>query len=228
MANRHRLAPQLAVATAVGLGVLSVCSLVATIRAVGAGAVVEDVRRGRSVGAQPLARAARASRDAAWWFAPGHYYTEAAIAAIAAPDVGGAGQLRDLPSGESLLLAALREAPASPHNWTRLAIEQSRAGRGAAACQAWAASVLASRIPPGLVHARLRVGYRILPCSDRDMVFLLADQTRLAAGIDLGRLTALAREEHAAPFVRVSLSGTPPALAAFERELAALNASARK
>lgn len=195
------------------LAVTASISLVASLTALPAEPTLEALRERRPVSPDEATAAARTSLAAAGRFEEGRYLTDAALAAMAAP--AGA------PKAGAIVSRAVAAQPASPYNWTRLAMVRQAAGDPDAAVRAWEMSVLVGRYAPGLVLPRLEIGFQLLAAASPEQIRLLGDQVRIAAETDPKGLAVAARRQRVEPFVRVALLADPDLLDAFNAAQAA-------
>ncbi|PTQ13145.1 hypothetical protein CLG96_03165 [Sphingomonas oleivorans] len=217
-----RLAPILiALIPAILLLSLSLPSFIAACTALSADTTLAQIQERQSPSRDALLDAARANQRAAAFFESARYRTNAAIALfeLTSSQRRSAGDVADV---ERLLRDALAAAPASPYNWARLAALRLAANDKRGAQQAWQMSVLTGRYVPGLMNARLELGFRMFPIVDPELAELLADQVRLSMRNSRSGVAKVARANAAEPFIRAALWSEPELSRNFESAYAKL------
>lgn len=181
-----------AVLVALLCGGLAALSLSAAWIALPSGDTIDRLRKGETVSPQQIRQAAENSLRAGRMFDASRYYSDAVLAA-GRLDSAAQAQVLDGASRGSLIDAALREAPVSPHNWTRRAALQIAAKDWPGARQSLEMSLLLGRYAPGLTVPRLHIILKLLNRQpDAELERHFVDQVRIAAQTEPAKLAAFA------------------------------------
>lgn len=220
-------APVLAVVAVVSavLLYLAVPRTVAAFLALPERHLLADIRGGGDADKEALQALIDSRRRASEWSKPALYSSELALAHLFMAEAAGptpASRAGHLTLAQMYLEASLRQAPANPHDWTRLAyVQMLTRGPSTQSADALAMSILTARYEPDLMFARLQLSlicWKFFAFPDQDIV---RDQVRLAWQEAPDRLLKLVRREEWVDILRSAFAGNPDFLADLERRLAA-------
>ncbi|MBU0724745.1 MAG: hypothetical protein KJ904_01480 [Alphaproteobacteria bacterium] len=170
-----------------------------TLWSLRAGAVLEPAVLSQA--AQRLDRASRFSGDPKGWLDAG-YLSLQGQAQSGEPDAG-----QSLAEARRLTAQGLAGMPGHASGWSRLAYLRAEAGDYPSAAQAVRLSMLAGRVPPGLIGDRVRLGLGLLPWLDAEGLTLLSSDVRNSWILDTRHISQAVQTQAQADFIARALEG---------------------